>query len=358
MKILLVSFSTRGAMGDYFFLLAQELAKKESVILMAPSYFNRKIENAEIFRFKMGNSKSASFFYLLNPVAIIKILKFIKKEKPDIVHLIFGEGYPPMLILAPYLKRKKIPLIITIHDPEIHPGGIIDKINGFLRKFVIKSATGIHIHSELFREKIRKMGVDDNKIFIIPHGSFAPLFEKYKNSNIEKENWILFFGRLEKYKGLEYFIEAGLKFDNNFKFIIAGPGKLDEKLLDKIKQNSNKFILINKFLSNEEVANLFQKSRVCVLPYIQATQSSVPLISAYFDVPVVATKVGNFVEEIPLINGALVDPQNSDSLVEGIYKAIGLNPIYPKDREFSNLSNRYVEFYKTTKNNFLKTQSN
>jgi len=32
MKILLVSFSTRGAMGDYFFLLAQEIGKKELTI--------------------------------------------------------------------------------------------------------------------------------------------------------------------------------------------------------------------------------------------------------------------------------------------------------------------------------------
>jgi len=345
MKILLISFSTRGAIGDYFFLLALELAKKENVFLMVPSYFDRKIENAKIFRFKMGNSKIISFFNLINPLLILKILSFIKKERFDIVHLIFGEGYPPMLILAPYLEKKKIPLIITIHDPEIHPGKIVEKLSGFLRKFVIKLAAGIHIHTELFRERIKEMGISGNKIFIIPHGSFAPLFEKYKKPNVQKENWILFFGRLEKYKGLEYFIEAGLKFKEDFKFVIAGPGKLDKQLLDKIKQNPEKFILINKFLSNEEVADLFQRSKVCVLPYIQATQSSVPLISAYFDVPVVATKVGNFIEEIPLINGVLVDPQNSDSLVEGIYRAINLKPIYPKDREFSNLSDKFIFLY-------------
>lgn len=350
MKILLISFSTRGAMGDYLFLLAQELAKKEAIFLLVPSYFDRKIENTKTFKFKMGDSKLISLFCLLNPLTILKILRFIKKEKPDVIHLIFGEGYPPMLILAPYLKKKKIPLVLTIHDPEIHPGGTIDKINNFLRKFVVKSAAAIHIHTELFRQKIKKMGITDNKIFIIPHGSFAPIFEKYKNPNIKKENWILFFGRLEKYKGLEYFVEAGLKFKDDFKFIIAGPGELEEQLLNKIEQNSKRFILINKFLSNEEVANLFQQSKVCVLPYIQATQSSIPLISAYFDVPVVAAKVGNFVEEIPLINGVLVESQNPDSLVDGIYKAINLKPIYPKDREFSILSDKFIFLYQNLLN--------
>lgn len=350
MKILLISFTTRGAIGDYFSFLAQELVKKEDVFLMVPSYFNRKIENAKIFKFKMGNSKINSFFDLINPLEIFKILKFIQKEKFDVVHLIFGEGYPPMLILAPYLKNKRIPLIITIHDPEVHPGRIIDRMNDFLRKFVIKSAAGIHIHTELFREKIEKMGISGDKIFIIPHGSFSPLFEKYRNPKIKKENWILFFGRLEKYKGLEYFIEAGLKFKEDFKFVIAGPGELDKQLLDKIKQNPEKFILINKFLSDEEVANLFQQSKVCVLPYVQATQSSIPLISAYFDVPIVATKVGNFVEEIPLINGVLVEPQSSDSLVDGIYKVINLKPVYPKDREFSGLSEKFIDLYQNLLN--------
>jgi len=259
MKILLISFSTRGAIGDYFFLLALELAKKENVFLMVPSYFDRKIENAKIFRFKMGNSKIISFFNLINPLLILKILSFIKKERFDIVHLIFGEGYPPMLILAPYLEKKKIPLIITIHDPEIHPGKIVEKLSGFLRKFVIKLAAGIHIHTELFRERIKEMGISGNKIFIIPHGSFAPLFEKYKK--YYEQNPKIYSNRL-RYTGTSYILAKDLKkgreyfkksikvnylnFKSYFYFLFSLLGSNFYYQLTQIKMSIRKFKIFDK----------------------------------------------------------------------------------------------------------------
>jgi glycosyltransferase involved in cell wall biosynthesis len=143
---------------------------------------------------------------------------------------------------------------------------------------------------------------------------------------------------------LEYFVEAGLRIDG-FKFIIAGPGKIPENLLKVIQENPQKFELINRFLGYKEIAELFQKSKVCVLPYIQATQSSIPLISAYFNVPVVATKVGAFVEDVPLVNGVLVEPGNVDSLVKGIFEALNKKPIYPSEREFKNLVFEFLKMY-------------
>ena len=344
MKIVLISFSTRGAMGDYLYLLAQELVKYEDVFLIVPDYFDRKVEAKEIIKFKMGKNKFFSLINLLNPLQIFMLTSQIKKINPDLVHLIFGEGYPPMIFISLFLKFKKIPLLITLHDPDIHPGNFIEKINGILRIVVLKSASAIHIHSKIFLEKLLNLGISKNKIFIIPHGSFAPLFALYKKKEIKKEKTVLFFGRLEKYKGLEYFVQAGLKIDG-FKFVIAGPGKISSNLLKIIQQNPERFELINKFLTYEEIANLFQKSIVCVLPYIQATQSSIPLISAYFEVPVVATKVGAFVEDIPLVNGVLVESRNVDDLVKGIFEAFNKKPVYPKEREFENLVVEFVKMY-------------
>jgi glycosyltransferase involved in cell wall biosynthesis len=344
MKIVLISFSTRGAIGDYLYLLAKELLKHEEIFLIVPDYFDKKIEAKGIVKFRAGKNKLSTFLGFINPLENLRLIKEIKKINPDLVHLFFGEGYPPMIFLSFWLKIAKIPLVVTLHDPEIHPGNLIERMNGILRIFTLRLAKAVHIHSKVFEEKLGRLGVKREKIFIIPHGSFVPLFSPYKKEEIKKENNILFFGRIEKYKGLEYFVEAGLRIDG-FKFVIAGPGKIPENLLKVIKENHQKFELKNKFLSYKEIVELFQKSKVCVLPYIQATQSSIPLISAYFNVPVVATKVGAFIEDVPLINGVLVEPGKVDSLVKGIFEALNKTPIYPSEREIKNLVFEFLKMY-------------
>jgi glycosyltransferase involved in cell wall biosynthesis len=344
MKIVLISLSTRGAMGDYLYLLAKELVRHEKIFLIVPDYFDKQIDVKGIVKFRTGENKFSTFLSFINPLENLRLIKEIKKINPDLVHLFFGEGYPQMIFISLWLKLAKIPLVVTIHDPEIHPGNLIERINGILRIFTLKLASAVHIHSKIFKEKLETLGIQKENIFIIPHGSFAPLFSPYKSGEIKKENNILFFGRIEKYKGLEYFVEAGLRI-NGFKFVIAGPGKIPENLLKVIKENPQKFELKNKFLSYKEIAELFQKSKVCVLPYIQATQSSIPLISAYFNVPVVATKVGVFVEDVPLVNGVLVEPGNVDSLVKGIFEALNKKPVYPSEREFKNLVFEFLKMY-------------
>lgn len=349
MKILLISFSTRGAIGDYVFLLAKELAKKINLFLMVPDYFNREsIENAKIIKIRTGKNKFLTFLNLINPINLLFILKKISEIRPDLIHLFFGEGYPPTFLILLYLKIKKIPLIITLHDPEVHPGNFIETINGFLRIIPLKLSSGIHIHSKVFVDEVKKMGVKENKIFIIPHGSFAPLFAKFKNLTIKKENMILFFGRLEKYKGLEYLVEAGLRLKGKFKVIIAGPGLISANLLKTIKQHPNIFILKNYYISEKEAAELFQKAKICVMPYVQATQSAIPLLSAFFGVPIVGTKKGAFVEDIPRVNGVLVEPKNVDDLIRGIHEALKKKPYYPQEIEFSFLVDDFLRMYEKT----------
>ncbi len=345
MKIILISFSTRGAIGDYLFLLTKELAKKTNITLIVPNYFNKNIENVEIVHFKTGRNKFLTFFQLVNPLNFLQIINTIKNSHPSVVHLFFGEGYPMAIFLSFYLKIIKTPLIITVHDPEIHPGNLIDKINGILRKITFKLSSGIHIHSKLFVDQIKKQVCKKNKIFIINHGSFASLFKEYKSLfSIKKEDAILFFGRIEEYKGLDILVSAGLKLNGEFKIIIAGPGNLNRKLKETIKESSF-FELHNRYLSEKEIAILFQRVRVCVLPYTQATQSSLPLISAFFNVPVVSSDIGGLSEDVLRINGVLVEPKNVDSLIQGIREAVKKNSVYPNELDFSFLAPSFLEMY-------------
>jgi glycosyltransferase involved in cell wall biosynthesis len=218
-------------------------------------------------------------------------------------------------------------------------------LNACLRGFVIRRAHGIHLHTARFAENLVKQGVEKKRIYVIPHGSFAPLFLPYRQDGVKREPLVLFFGRLEYYKGLDLFVEAGLLTAGGLRFAIAGPGKLSPRIVERIKTYPDIFEIYNRYLTEVEVAHLFQRASVCVLPYRQATQSSVPLIAAAFGVPVVATALGGFLDDVPRVNGVLVPPGDVKRLVQGIGEALNRNPRYPQELEFTSLAEKFAQWY-------------
>jgi glycosyltransferase involved in cell wall biosynthesis len=130
--------------------------------------------------------------------------------------------------------------------------------------------------------------------------------------------------------------------------VIAGPGRLPPQLEASFREHPDFFELHNRYLDDDEVATLFQRAGVCVLPYKQATQSSVPLISAAFGVPVVATAVGAFLDDVPRVGGVLVRPNDPAALAQGIQEALGRVPRYPRELEFDMLVDDFIEMYRKT----------
>ena len=81
---------------------------------------------------------------------------------------------------------------------------------------------------------------------------------------------------------------------------MAGAGALSETEQQLAAALGPRLTLLNRFVEDDEAARLLQQAGVLALPYLQATQSSLPLISAAFGlVPVVASAVGAFGTEVP-----------------------------------------------------------
>ncbi|MEW6458170.1 MAG: glycosyltransferase family 4 protein [Bacillota bacterium] len=345
MKVALIAFSVRGAMGQYLEALVKPLSQQTKVHLFLPDHYVGDISRAILHRFLTGKTKTGALRRLLNPVLARRVWKELQAVKPDIIHLFNGEGYPWGLLFARWARKDGVPFVVTVHDPEPHSGNVFELLNACLRRVTLTCATRIHLHNDCFADSIVKQGVPPKKLYFIPHGSLAERFTRYFNGGTAREPVALFFGRLEAYKGLDVLVEAGLVLEGRLKVVIAGPGKLPGRLLKTIRCHSKVFELHNRYLSDEEVAWLFQRASVCVLPYRQVTQSSVPLIAAAFGVPVVASALGGFLEDVPRVNGLLVPPGDSRALAQGITKAMGLVPRYPKELEFEKLSRRFVKMY-------------
>ncbi|MDN5751831.1 MAG: glycosyltransferase, partial [Nitrosospira sp.] len=155
------------------------------------------------------------------------------------------------------------------------------------------------------------------RVFSIPHG---PLFDQQPDFDWKPGN-CLFFGRIEAYKGLPYFIEAirilrgeGMPITG----VIAGRGTELDRLKTSL-QNDSGFVIKDRYLSPAEVRDCFLQANVVVLPYVDATQSGVAACALGIGRPVIATKVGSLPDMVrDGKSGILVPPKDSAAVAAAI----------------------------------------
>jgi glycosyltransferase involved in cell wall biosynthesis len=143
-----------------------------------------------------------------------------------------------------------------------------------------------------------------------------PLFDNYgekidRNEAITKlklnpsDSFLLFFGFIRGYKGLDLLIEAfsdkRLR-NRNLKLIVAGEFYEDDtpyKTLVKTAQLENDVIFYDHFIKDNEVNLFFGAADLVVQPYKSATQSGVTQIAYFFEKPMLVTDVGGLREIVP-----------------------------------------------------------
>jgi glycosyltransferase involved in cell wall biosynthesis len=125
------------------------------------------------------------------------------------------------------------------------------------------------------------------------------------NDNIisSSKNYLLLFGRIKPYKGIDVLINAakivrGKIDDDNFVVLIAGKGDPSyfENLLTK--EEYQYIHIYNKFIPNYQISDLFSKARFVVLPYADASQSGVIPLAYTFSKPVIVSNVGSLAEYV------------------------------------------------------------
>lgn len=293
MKILLVGFNLSGAMGDGFRYFLKNL----------PEYDNGKFdwygltikectEKYTLIQMLYVCYKKKNIKKLIQ--TCIQIKKYIEKIKPDKILIL-----TPNLIfnsLIGILYNEKI--IYLLHDPIPHEGeSIFRKIvlklqNGFMvrraKKIVVASENLVNmISNKRIRKKtyVIELGLLNNLIY--------PEFQSYK-----KEIDILFFGRIEKYKGLDILVNALNELNKQGKMYtceIIGKGNISEYILDA---NLNNIHIVNEYVSDKELAKKIAKSKVVVLPYRTATGTQTIQTAYYYFCPVIASNVGCFIDYV------------------------------------------------------------
>jgi len=166
---------------------------------------------------------------------------------------------------------------------------------------------------------------------ISPHPLYDNFGDEKSKSNAQQAlnlasnfKYILFFGIIRKYKGLDILLEAfaDKRIDKtNIKLIIAGEFYEDEQpYLDLMKKLNiqEHIILINEFITDNQVANYFCAVDIVAQPYKNATQSGVTQIAYHFNKPMLVTDVGGLKEMVPHQKVGYVVEPNSNAVASAL----------------------------------------
>lgn len=244
------------------------------------------------------------------------LLLFLIRNKFDVIHLTWPANVYEFII---YMLKRKI--ILTVHDPFPHTG-LDTRIVRLRRKVAFRCVPHFIILNKAQREKFLSFYHLPSSAVIGSRLSCYTYLNMVEQdmTTVPEQKYILFAGKISKYKGVEYLLEAMKKVHDTFpdiKLVVAGGGKYH---FDISEYAALPYIDIrNRFIPDEELVALMNKTQFMVCPYTDATQSGVIMSSFTFGTPVIATRVGGLPEMLGNGKyGMLVKEKDTDALYQGI----------------------------------------
>lgn len=267
----------------------------------------------------------------INPFNWIKVGLEIKKLKADLMVVKFwlpfmGPCFGTINRIVHGNKKTKIVSIIdNIIPHEKRPG---DKI---LSNYFVKSVDGFIAMSRSVLDDLNTFDSSKPKLFS-PHplyDNFGPAISKAealsKLGLQQGKPYLLFFGFIRDYKGLDILLKAMSDErirNSEIRLIVAGEFYADSKpytdLIAELKIEE-KVILRTDFIPDSEVRNYFCAADIVVQPYKHATQSGVTQICYHFNNPMLVTNVGGLPEIVPHnVVGYIAEP-DADEIANYIH---------------------------------------
>ena len=264
------------------------------------------------------------------------------------------------------LKYRK--MVITYHGAIVGYDKFMKPFWG-LYKYFYQKADIIHVLSPNVIESEPILTTFRNKCAIIPYGINTDIQLHKEEVQIIREQYhnkkiILCCGRLVKFKGFQYVIEAMKTIDNAI-LLIIGDGPLMESFKAYIEENllSEKVKLLGSISDKKQKEIYYQTCDIFVLSSIQTSESFgiVQLEAMKYGKPVINTNLGTGVNYISIDKetGLTVQPKNVEQLTNAINTLLNKDELrlqYGQNArkrvkelfDISNIQSKYEELYENT----------
>lgn len=255
-----------------------------------------------------------------------------RNQQPDLVIIRYWLPFmgPCLGTVGQIIKSNGKSRIVAITDNVIpHEKRFGDT---FFTKYFLKACHGFVAMSQSVLVDLNKF-VRNKPALYNPHpiyNSFKPSISKLEACEILKinaaTNYLLFFGFIRAYKGLDLLLEAFAKIDRqkfNLKLIVAGEFYEDEKpymeIVEKLNLGSD-ILFYKDFIPDSEVHLYFSAADVTVQPYKDATQSGVTQVAYFYNKPMIVTNIGGLPELVPNNQAGFVIDKNPEEIAKAIEK--------------------------------------
>jgi glycosyltransferase involved in cell wall biosynthesis len=270
----------------------------------------------------------------------------ISHQPSTIVHFTGVHLWNVPLVYA--LRRRGFPVVHTLHDLDPHHGVRHGWLIRLWNRLIIASGCHILVHGRRYRDQLLAAGLPAERVTYVPllHGflsgarDWPPSEAELVAHGGDLDLKVLFFGRVEAYKGVETLLAAWRRMAQEesdgsvgdrqqtawlqrdrlpARLVIAGP-VAKGMTLPPLPPDTE---LRDRRIADDEAEALFRSAAVLVLPYRDATQSALVAAAYAFGVPVIVTDVGALPEYvIPGVTGWVVPAGDAAALAAALCQAL------------------------------------
>ncbi|MFC2040365.1 glycosyltransferase family 4 protein [Chloroflexota bacterium] len=259
----------------------------------------------------------------ISPMISREIKPILQREKFDVIHL--HEPLMPMLCTN-ILRHSTQPCVGTFHasggKPWYNFGSPIAKY--FMNKWMDKLDVKIAV-SETAKEYIQRFF--DEEYTVVPNGidtthfnpDVAPM-EKYQDNKIN----ILFVGRLEKRKGLDYLLDAYKMIKPEFpdtRLIVVGPGiRLRNKYMKRVAEAGLQDVEFVGYADYDDLPRYYKSADIVCAPATGWESFGIVLLEAMaVSAALVASNIDGYSRVIEQgVDGLLVPPKDGGGMAEAL----------------------------------------
>ncbi|HET8997052.1 MAG TPA: glycosyltransferase family 4 protein [Acetobacteraceae bacterium] len=259
------------------------------------------------------------------PVAARSLARRIARLRPDVA--ICAQTGPLDLLMARALRLLGIPMVVLIHDADLHPGdGKLFQMR--LQRALCRRAAALGALSAHVGARLKAQGLAGNgarpliQLRLPPLPIAVPAAEPPAGSGFR----LLIFGRLLPYKGLDMLAEALSRLGPlpglTVRVVGLGPESSELKQLRAIPNVT----VENRWVPESELPQLLAWADALVLPYREASQSGVAALALGAGRHVLATRVGGLSEQLGNEPLAILCDPDPVSLSEALRTLVAASP--------------------------------
>lgn len=308
-KVLIVATTSYAGMGPYVTGIVNTFSDTDNVCFLFHDYednfYQKNVKESLLTHSYFYKKENSSWNKLKDLICQDKafermLLGICKSEDVKLLHFING---PISEKLSKKLEALGIATLGTVHD--LHPHEAKKALHKMLRHKILSKRNLAAINYDKNLATNSKAQLDELKSLYPQKNLFLYDFPSLISPEVEKghdvpselkdlkEPYILFFGRIEEYKGIELLYQAfseDNEINSKLHLVIAGGGTIPFQRTD----DERNVVFINRYIKDSEVRYLYEHASCVVYPYITATQSGVLSLAYYFNTPVLASDVPFF----------------------------------------------------------------